>query len=276
MSTTDAALRIATVGDNCIDVIGPPVSQRLVGGNAVNVAVQLARLGLRAACFSAVGRDGNGDLVAATLVAKGVDTAWLVRRDRPTARTLIGVDAAGDRHIEAEEFGACDGYAPDAAARTALAGMDHVHIGWLNDGGALRRALAAAGASVSQDIGVNAAPADLGVAGLAIAFASQPGSHAEARALARRLRDDGARAVVVTRGAGGSSAFFPGEEAEQPALPIVPRDTTGAGDAFIAGFLAAHLAGATLADAMARAAALAAETCLHPGGFPQQPAPADG
>ena len=52
-------------------------------------------------------------------------------------------------------------------------------------------------------------------------------------------------------------------------LPLPPRraavDTTGAGDSFNAGWLAARRAGAAPADAIARAAALAAQVVLHPG-----------
>ena len=42
---------VATVGDNCIDRYGPPLGLSLVGGNAVNVAVQLARLGVARRLF---------------------------------------------------------------------------------------------------------------------------------------------------------------------------------------------------------------------------------
>lgn len=51
--------------------------------------------------------------------------------------------------------------------------------------------------------------------------------------------------------------------------PLPPRcvavDTTGAGDSCNAGWLAARRAGAAPADAIARAAALAARVVLHPG-----------
>ncbi|TIU91193.1 MAG: fructoselysine 6-kinase, partial [Mesorhizobium sp.] len=73
---------------------------------------------------------------------------------------------SGERLIAAEDFGACAGYAPHEAELAILEAMDHVHIGWLDDGGALRRRLSRAGVSVSQDISVNADPANLGVEGL--------------------------------------------------------------------------------------------------------------
>lgn len=270
MSPTDRPLRIAVVGDNCIDLILPPVGQRLVGGNALNVGVQLARLGAHVSYFGAVGRDADGDLVAAALQRNGVDLSHLVRSDRPTSRTTIGVDATGDRHILSEDFGACDGYAPRGAARRTLLDVDHVHIGWLNDGGALRQELAAAGVSVSQDISVNAAAADLGVNGLKIAFASQPGSESDAAVLAESLRAAGAEGVVVTRGAAGSSAFLPQGTAHHGIVPIQPVDTTGAGDSYIAAFLKVWCDGGSVVTAVAQAASHAGATCLHPGGFPQE------
>ncbi len=55
-----------------------------------------------------------------------------------------------------------------------------------------------------------------------------------------------------------------------PAERVDPVDTTGAGDSFIAGFLAAWLRGAA-PDAAARAGAHRARlTCLPEGGFPQK------
>ncbi len=155
----------------------PPIDRRLVGGDALNVAVQLARLGAAAFYFDAVGRDAQGELVASALLEHGVDTGHLERRGAPTSHTIISVDDAGDRHMDHEEFGACDGYAPDDAAIEILLTMDHVHIGWLNDSGALRRRLAQAGISVSQDISVNSEPQHLGVEGLDLAFASFEGTH---------------------------------------------------------------------------------------------------
>lgn len=148
--------------------------------------------------------------------------------------------------------------------------MDHVHIGWLNDGGALRRSLAAHGVSVSQDISVNARPEDLGVAGLTYAFVSIPEPHSAVEGPARAYLAEGAGTVVVTRGAEGSSLFSPDTILAQDAKPIEPLDTTGAGDGFIAEFLESILSGNSPAEALAQARDVAAATCLHTGGFPQE------
>lgn len=270
MSNTDDQIRFAVVGDNCVDLLGPPINRNLVGGNAVNVAIQLALLGQSVIYFGAIGPDENGKLVKRALERNGVDTSGLVvRSELPTAVTEIEFDAEGDRIIGFEDFGACDGYAPDDDAVDLLATMDHVHVGWLNDGGALRSELAARGTSVSQDISVNAAPKDIAVAGLEYAFASLPGTREAASDLARSLVHDGAKSAIVTRGNEGSLAFVESERIFQASWPIAPVDTTGAGDSFIAGFLSGRMEGHSVAEALQTATRLAARTCGHAGGFPQ-------
>lgn len=247
-----------------------PISLKLVGGNAVNVVVQLARLGAEAGYFGAIGRDSDGRHVAQALAANRIDLSHLVYVDKPTARTEISFDDRGDRIIGTEDFGACDGYSPTEDAIAMLLKMDHVHIGWLNDNGALRRRLVAAGVPVSQDISINAATSDRQVDGVDFAFASMPGSHDAARRFAHDLIAQGAKGVVVTRGADGSSAFLRAGEYCQTALPTRVIDTTGAGDSFIAGFLHAATQGHCAAHALKMGAQLAAETCQHAGGFPQE------
>ncbi|QKC98222.1 PfkB family carbohydrate kinase [Mesorhizobium sp. NZP2298] len=269
MSLTKRRPRIAAVGDNCIDILLPPIGRRLVGGNAVNVAVQLARLGAEVSYYGAVGKDDQGGQVASALIGNGVGVDHLVQRPMVTSHTVISVDADGDRHMDFEDFGACDGYAPDAAAFGELLSMDHVHIGWLNDGGDLRRRLAGASVSVSQDVSVNADPRHLGVDGLTVVFASCRGDHGQAAVQAADLLARGARNAVVTRGAAGSSIFWAGSAFERPAEPVIPLDTTGAGDSFAAGFMFGILTGQSVRDASDLAARAASATCLHLGGFPQ-------
>jgi len=76
-------------------------------------------------------------------------------------------------------------------------------------------------------------------------------------------------AVVVKLGAGGAVYAAEGTApARVAAEPVSVRDTTGAGDAFCAGFLAAWLAGAPLADACTAAAQAAALAVSVLGGRP--------
>ena len=260
--------RIAALGDNCIDRFLPPVNRLLAGGNAVNVAIQVARHGGIAGYFGAIGADAEGMVLRDALLRNGVDIEGLVIDPaRRTAYTDIETLADGDRRIGLEDFGACADYRASDAAIEMLRRYRHVHIGWLSDGGAAKRRLRQLGASVSQDLSVNNSPENLAPEGLDIAFRSAEAAMGEASA--RALVRAGAGLAVVTLGAAGSLAFDGTGFVHAEALPVEPIDTTGAGDSFIAGFLLAWLAGASLAQSLAAGAVAARDTCLHPGGFPQ-------
>jgi fructoselysine 6-kinase len=264
-------LRIAAVGDNCIDKFLPPIGEALVGGNAVNVAVQLARLGHDASYFGAVGPDVDGQRTRRALIENGVGVSHLQERPGKTAHTDIEVLPSGERVFLFEDFGVCAGYRPSEADLAALNGMDHVHIGWLDDGGRLRRALAATGVSVSQDVSVNADPINLGIEGLTIAFGSAGEDDEAVEAMIDRFLSAGVRVAVVTRGAKGSVAATSEARAEAGIRHVDVIDTTGAGDSFIAGFLSVYIGGGSLQAAVEAGRDRAALACSHVGGFPQAP-----
>ncbi len=59
----------------------------------------------------------------------------------------------------------------------------------------------------------------------------------------------GVRTVVLKLGAHGCAVYTPGREILSPAFEVPVRDTTGAGDCFVGGFLAAHSHGESLEGA---------------------------
>lgn len=86
-----------------------------------------------------------------------------------------------------------------------------------------------------------------------------------------RAADAGAL-VIVKRGAEGAEVF--GKPATRVAAPIPLhgiRDTTGAGDAFAAGFLARRLRGGTLEEQLAAGNVCGARSVQHLGGLPARP-----
>ena len=105
-------ITVATVGDNCIDRY-LALRRSTVGGTAVNVGVHLARLGLAAAYFGAVGDDADGVRVLAALRDNGVETARTRVVSGPTAYTDIAFGDGGERIIAFEEMGVSAGYRPD-------------------------------------------------------------------------------------------------------------------------------------------------------------------
>ncbi|HMJ94895.1 MAG TPA: PfkB family carbohydrate kinase, partial [Thermoleophilaceae bacterium] len=85
-----------------------------------------------------------------------------------------------------------------------------------------------------------------------------------ARALAARFGE-----VVVTLGSDGALWTDGGESVRCDAVPVeTVVDSTGAGDAFAAGLLAARMEGAAPAEALAAGAGLAARAVSRPGGRP--------
>ncbi|MCO4319427.1 PfkB family carbohydrate kinase [Phyllobacterium sp. 21LDTY02-6] len=265
------SFQFAAVGDNCVDRFQTPVREAFAGGNAVNVAVQLTALGCPTAYFGAIGDDADGRHIVDALSANSVNTDHVAIRPAVTAFTDIDITEAGERVFVVEEFGACRGYAPEPDELPVLVQMRHVHIGWLDDGGALRQALAQSGTSVSQDVSVNADPRNLDVTGLGIVFASA-GSPDEARHMAAEFHRRGAALAVVTMGALGSLASDGKEIVQIGIKPVDVVDTTGAGDSFIAGFIAARSReGGNLRVWLEAGRDAAAATCTHLGGFRQIP-----
>ena len=75
--------------------------------------------------------------------------------------------------------------------------------------------------------------------------------------------------MVVTLGAAGALWSDGRELVRVPAEPVEELvDSTGAGDAFAAGLLAARVAGAAPAEALAAGCRLAARAVVTPGGRP--------
>jgi sugar/nucleoside kinase (ribokinase family) len=240
----------------------PGVVRLHQGGSAASTARWLARLGVRSTLICAVGRDGPGRALVAALEGDGVT----VRAARPaaarTARIGMLVDASGERSFVADR-GAADLLAPSYLRPAWFRGAGVLHLpGYSLLGSPLGDAAARAvvlarevGARVTVDL-ASAAPLLAGGRPAAQRLVRDVApdllftNAAEAAAFLGGADPAGllafAPVAVVKQGAGGATvvARDAGQGAvrlEVPARPLVVADTTGAGDAFDAGFLAAWL-----------------------------------
>ena len=252
------------------------------GGGGANVAARLAALGMPILLVSRVGNDLAGRVAVDDLRAGGVETRVAIDPVRATGTVVVIVEPTGERTM-----------LPDRGANAALSPADlpvdelraatHLHLSGytLLDPGSRAAGLVAlehareAGLSVSVD---PASAAPLAAAGAfldwvasadvllpnleeAVVLTGAREPEAAAWALARGGRD-----VVITLGAGGA-LWSDGEQVVRAAAAEAPApvDSTGAGDAFTAGWLAARLGGAEPAEALAEANALAASTLRRAG-----------
>jgi 2-dehydro-3-deoxygluconokinase len=93
--------------------------------------------------------------------------------------------------------------------------------------------------------------------------------------LAAALVQLGASQAVVKLGANGCVAVIDGTAFAEPAIAITPVDTVGAGDAFVAGYLAELLAGSDAAERLAVAVRCGAFACLGAGDWESFPTRTD-
>ena len=265
----------------------PPAAETS-GGSAANTCAVAAMLGAKVAYLGKVAEDQLGRVFRHDIGAVGVHfpTAPLLG-GAPTARCLIMVTPDGQRTMNTY-LGACVtfGEADVDAALVADAAVTYLE-GYLFDPpeaqAAFRRAAKAAhdagrqvALSLSDAFCVHrhrAAFRELVNGHVDILFANEAeitalyetNTFAEAAAWARR---DVALAAL-TRSEAGSLIIRGGDTEEVAAVPTKVVDTTGAGDAYAAGFLAGLTAGKSLAECGRLGSIAAAEVISHYGARPQ-------
>jgi sugar/nucleoside kinase (ribokinase family) len=287
--------RIVVLGDLMVDVVvrlsGPlaeasdaPAEIRFRGGgSAANTAAWLAAAGADVTLVGRAGDDERGRAAVEELRAAGVDTRVALDPDRPTGTCLVLIDPGGERTM-APDAGANDGLAAEDLPDEVLTYAGHLHVAGyaLLREGSRPAARAAIERAAEGGLGVSVDPSSSALlderfldladgarlllpnASEAHALAGDSDPEAAARALAQRFGE-----VVVTLGPGGA-LWTNGEEVLRAAAEPVDElaDSTGAGDAFTAGFLAARVPGGSTAEALAAGCRLAARAVKTAGARP--------
>jgi sugar/nucleoside kinase (ribokinase family) len=289
------------LGDLMVDVVArlfgplaegsdsPGVISYVGGGSAANTAAWLTRVGETAVFVGAIGDDAAGQSQIESLHRLGVDVRFRVDRTRPTGTCLVLVAPSGERTMVPDPGANLSLLEHDVPVDEFRAG-DHLHVSGyalLRDSrdAALHALSAAASAGMTMSVGA-ASSAPLELIGAqeflrmlpdgALLFANEKeaavlaGGPAGAPELAARLAAEG-RETVVTAGS-GEAAWGDGEATATMAAERLDRpelDTTGAGDAFAAGFLAARAREAAPEVCLRDGHALAAAACRTTGGRPE-------
>ncbi|KTG27772.1 carbohydrate kinase family protein, partial [Haloferax profundi] len=231
--------------------------------------------------------DEYGHAAVAELASKGVDCRHVVSVDHgPTTVKYIVVDAAGEVFVLGSP-GVNEAFDASDLPETALADVDHLHLTSQAPGtaAALARLANEVGTTVSFDPGRRIG--DRGYsealrlvdyvflndreAATALGEAASPGDRAN-QDPSRNGGNGGAvgdaldeTTLVLKHGPNGAEVRDGDERHVHPGYPVDAVDTTGAGDAFAAGFIAARLDGKSFERSLAVANACGALTAAEPG-----------
>lgn len=259
------------------------------GGAEANVAIGASRLGAAAVYIGRVGADSVGQRIARELRAEGVDARLTVDHDAATGMLIKESPRPGQTDVTFYRTGSAGSrISPADLEALELRSEDILHVTGilpaLSQSGraTLERALDladAAGATISFDVNhrskmwtnAEAAPVYRATAKrAAIVFAGE-----DEALLLGDLASLGIAEFVLKRGERGAATTIKGQTFSVDAVRITPVDTVGAGDAFVAGYLAARLEGATVPERLELAAHCGALACLHPGDWEGGPTRAE-
>jgi ribokinase len=223
------------------------VSQRRSGGgSAANVACALAGFDVDPGLVGSVGDDENGLLARRELDRVGVDLQGLrVVEDAETSVKYLLVAEAGEVMVLGND-GANEAVTPDDLDPEYVTTADHLHLTSQRPDTAARLAelAAEAGVTVSFDPGRRLAERNFSATldRADVIFLND-------REAPSVLGDDVAypesgvsdSVVVVKHGSAGATVHTPDGSFEHPGFDVEPVDTTGAGDAFAAGYITIRL-----------------------------------
>jgi sugar/nucleoside kinase (ribokinase family) len=261
------------------------------GGSAANTCVVASNMGARVAYLGKVADDGPGRTFAADLQDSGIyfPSSFLtgrVARDQPTARCLVLVTPDGQRTMNTY-LGACVSFGPEDVMAEIVASARVTYLeGYLFDPPQAQDAFRHA-ASLAHGAGRQVALSlsdpfcvarhrdafrDLVRGHIDILFANEEEVcslyQTEDFTVAIEQAAAETHFAVLTRSGQGSVIIKGGERIDIPPVATQVIDTTGAGDAYAAGFLAGWTSGRTLAECGRLGSVAASEIISHYGARP--------
>lgn len=259
------------------------------GGNAINTGIALSRMGVSVRVAAAVGNDRFGEYMRERVRAEGVDDSGLVTiPGAKTSVSIVLIESSGERRflhlrgvnaffsIQHLDWAKVEGARVfHYASAFALPAIDGDHLASI-----LERARKS-GCLTSINICWDTRGRWLPLIKPALAHTDfifpnrdegrQLTGESEPAAIAAHLRALGVKTVIVKLGAAGCYVESPEGAFTSPGFSVQPLDTTGAGDCFAAGFLAAICRGQSLAQTARYANAAGALATIGLGGADAAP-----
>ncbi|MBR1901268.1 MAG: carbohydrate kinase family protein [Lachnospiraceae bacterium] len=274
-------MKVLCVGLAVMDISARPISQKSVweekqsideisiqlGGDAVNQCIYLNKLDMEPGLNICIGPDSTGQMLVGALKQQGIDTSQVcVRKDSRTGTSLVIIDDAGERRIFSATGAERLLHMEDlpnplpeglkAISLASLFGLDHLERDGLDEylKNARQQGVLVFADTIYDKFGI-------GLKGVAHLFPQidyfLPSSY-EAATLtgtstpeesAAVLRDLGVGTAIIKCGGDGVYVDGPDFRGQIPAMKVDPLDTTGAGDCFVACFIALLLKGYSVEEA---------------------------
>ena len=262
---------VLSLGIYVVDVLGRPIDQfpekgKLAlfdelgihtGGCANNTAIALTRLGISAGAMGKVGTDAFGDLILQMLIDNGVDTSGMQQDpSASTSFTFVAVASDGERtfyHYIGANGELCEADLDwEVIKRAKILHIAGALVMPRFDGAPMANVLREAkslGITTSLDTAYDATGKWLETLEPCLSYvdmfmpsiveAQLLTGISDPREITQFLRSRyGIHTIVIKMGENGSYASTPESEHFVPAYPVDVVDATGAGDAYVAGFLA--------------------------------------
>jgi sugar/nucleoside kinase (ribokinase family) len=285
---------VLSLGIYVVDVLGRPIDQfpekgKLAlfdeleihtGGCANNTAIALTRLGISAGAMGKVGTDAFGDLILQTLIDNGADTAGM-QQDASTSTSFSFVAVASDGERTFYHYIGANGELCEVDLNWEIIKSAKIlHIAGALvmprfDGAPMANVLREAkvlGITTSLDTAYDATGKWMETLEPCLSYVDMfmpsivEAQHltglSEYREITQFLRDNyGIHTIVIKMGENGSYVSTPEAEHFASAYPVNAVDATGAGDAYVAGFLAGTIMGWDL-NATAELASATGAACV--------------
>lgn len=239
----------------------------LPGGSALNFAVNASLAGMDSGIIAKIGNDSNGEIIYRELSEKGVETSQIKRIDYSTGMAFISVDRTGKRSIYsfigANEFlklSIDDFEYIQSSQMTHISGT-YWEVAY--DAAKYANTLSFAPGALLSSFGMK--KLDPVLSNTDILFLNEK----EVEILTQlsynngidSLLEKGIPLLVITLGDKGSILYTKTEKIKFSAVEGPVIDTTGAGDAFAAGFIVNWIKNQSL-DTCLKEASISAANCI--------------